>query len=118
MMVAESVDGALRRAFFGDTLLIVRQGGVVVGAALVFAIAWFAVPRLGVRSGRGALGVGLLWVVLTVGFETALAGAMGLPASRLLADYDVAHGGWMPLGLFAMALTPWIVWSIRRPGAA
>ena len=53
--------------------------------------------------------MGGLWVGLTLMFEMGLGRLMGLGWDRLLADYDLLHGGFMPLGLLAMALTPWAV---------
>jgi hypothetical protein len=39
--------------------------------------------------------------------------ATGASWREILIDYDLLHGGMMPLGLLAMALTPW---TVRRLG--
>ena len=41
----------------------------------------------------------VVWVVLTVLFELALGTLLGLTRERMLADYDVAAGGFMAFGL-------------------
>jgi hypothetical protein len=86
---------------------------VLAGAAIAFAVTWLCFRWLRLRSTGAALGVGLLWAALTVGFEVGLGRAMGLGWTRILDDYDVARGGLMPLGLVAMALTPWAVLRLR-----
>lgn len=66
-----------------------------------------------IRSAWGALAVGGLWVVLTSTFEVALGRLTGVGWNRILADYDIARGGLMPLGLLAMVLTPWAVRQLQ-----
>jgi hypothetical protein len=111
---AESAQGALRRVLFDpDAEFAVRQASVVFGAVTIFLIAWFSMRWMHVRTGAGALAVGALWVALTLAFEILLGQAMGLSRARLLSDYDLLHGGLMPLGLAAMALTPWLVRRLR-----
>lgn len=118
MMAAESAQGALRRWLLGpDPVLLVRQGAVLVSIVLIFVIAWVSRRWLAPRSDAGALAVGVLWAALTVGFELALGAALGLDRARILADYDLGRGGLMPLGLLAMALTPWAVRRLQRPAA-
>lgn len=110
IILAESVQGALRRAVFGpEAALAVRQASVVSGVIVVFLIAWLFRRWLPLRSTAAALAVGALWAVLTLAFELGLGRALGLSWRALAADYDVARGGLMPLGLLSMALVPWIV---------
>ena len=102
-----------------------RQLSVLIGAAMIFAITWLFVDWMRIRTGRGALAIGALWVALTVAFEVGLGRLMSLPWSRIASDYDLPHGGLMPLGLLAMGLTPWAVRRLRarrdqrppRPGS-
>lgn len=119
IIAAESASGALRRVLFHPQFeFVVRQASVVVGVVIIFAITWAFSGWLKVRSGRAALGVGLLWVVLTLAFEVGLGRAMGLSWTRIGSDYDLIHGGLMPVGLLAMALTPWTVRHLKARRAA
>lgn len=122
LMIAESVQGALRRVLLDPQVeLAVRQGSVAIGVVVIFAFTWFCWPWMKIRTERGALAVGLLWVVGTVLFEVVLGRALGISWPLILADYDLQHGGLMPLGLAAMALTPWLVGRLRgreSPGSA
>jgi hypothetical protein len=108
IVAAESVQGTLRRMLFDpDVEFVVRQVSVLTGALIIFAITWACIRWLRIRSAAGALGVGVLWVVLTLAFEILIGRALGLSWARIASDYDLLHGGLMPLGLLAMALTPW-----------
>ena len=114
IIAAESVHGALRRMLFDpDVEFVLRQASILTGALIIFAITWACLRWLGVGSTAAALGVGLLWVVLTLVFEIAIGRAMGLGWTRIASDYDLLHGGLMPLGLVVMALTPWAVRRIK-----
>lgn len=56
-----------------------------------------------------ALGIGVGWTTLTIGFEFGFFhGVVGHPISELLADYDLASGRLWPLVLFTELLTPWL----------
>lgn len=110
IMAAESAQGALRQWLAGPQgAFVARQVAVFTGALVIFAIAWIFRRWMRLRSNAGALGVGALWVALTVAFEVGLGRVLGYGWDRMLEDYDLRHGGLMPLGLVAMALTPWLV---------
>jgi hypothetical protein len=68
-------------------------------------------PRLRISQ---LLTIGLLWVLLTVGFEIAL-GRFVLDYSwtRILSDYNLLEGGLMPIGLLLLMLSPLIAVKIR-----
>ncbi len=60
------------------------------------------------------VGVGLLWVVLTVLFEIGLGRlALGLPWDRITEDYDSARGGFLGFGLLLMAVSPILAARVR-----
>lgn len=110
LMLAESAQGALRRALLGPEVeRFVRQFSVLTGVLVIFAITWLLRRWLRPPSVAAALGVGALWVAMTVVFEVALGRMLGLGWRDIAADYDLARGGLMPLGLLAMGLTPWAV---------
>jgi hypothetical protein len=109
-IAAESVQGALRHLLTSPEVdFAVRQVSVIVGAVVMFTITWFCLRWMRLRTAVEALAVGIVWVILTLLFELSLGRAVGLGWDRILADYDLLNGGLMPLGLLAMALTPWAV---------
>jgi len=108
IVVAESIHGIVRQFFIvpltGD--LPARQAGVLIGSAIIFAIAWACIRWIRARSFAEQLKVGLLWVVLTVIFEFSLGAALGYSQERMLSDYNMAEGGFMGLGLLFMLFAP------------
>jgi hypothetical protein len=116
IVAAESVHGTLRRLLLepmvGD--LPARQISVFTGAVIIFVIAWMFARWLRLPSRPAALAVGGLWVALTLVFEIVLGRMLGLSWSRIWSDFDLVHGGLMPLGLLAMALTPLAVHRLRE----
>ena len=60
------------------------------------------------------LGVGVLWVVLTVLFEIGLGRlVLGLPWERIAEDYDTSRGGFLAFGLMFMAMSPLLAARVR-----
>jgi hypothetical protein len=112
---AETVHGILRQLFLAPLVgdLPARQIGVAVGSVLIFAVGWSLSRWMGARTVPTQLAVGTVWVVLTLGFEAALGGLLGLSRERMLEDYDLAAGGLMGFGLLFMLLTPWLAARVR-----
>ncbi len=116
VMLLESVHGTLRELFVAPVIgdLHARQAGVVVGSALVFAVAWFTSKWLGARSRCALLWVGGLWVVLTLAFEISLGRATGAGWDRIFADYNPLRGGFMIFGLAFMFVSPLLAAKLHR----
>jgi len=116
IIAAETVHGVLRQLLLAPVVgdLRARQIGVVVGSAIIFTIAWALARWLRARTVRAQLAIGALWVVLTACFEYALGRALGLTNERMLADYDVARGGFMLFGLAFMLVAPVLAARVRR----
>lgn len=108
MALAESLHGALREYFIVPLLgrPATQMLGFCTGSLIILAIAWLLAPWL--RAGTRPLQwrVGLLWVILMLGFEAGLGLARGLSWSRLLADYNPAAGGLMLFGMLLLLLAP------------
>ena len=116
IIFVETVHGILRTLFLqplvGD--FRARQIGVFVGAALILAVAYAFSPWLHVQGRRLLIGIGLLWVALTIVFEAALGRiALGLSWERILSDYDFSHGGLMFFGLMFLGASPLIAARLR-----
>jgi hypothetical protein len=116
IIVAETVHGVLRQWLLvpvvGD--LRARQLGVLIGSVIIFAIAWALARWIDARSLRAQLAVGAVWVALTLCFEYTLGRLLGLNVERMLADYDVARGGFMLFGLAFMLIAPALAARTRR----
>jgi len=119
IMLVETVHGVVRTMALAPVVgdFAGRQIGVFTGSLLILAVTYLSIGWLRPGTGRMFAAVGILWVVLTLLFEVGLGRVvLGYPWSRLIADYDIAHGGLMALGLLLMAFAPFIAdaWSRHR----
>jgi hypothetical protein len=91
-----------------------RQIGVATGSLLILGVACLTIRWIGARTRGDLIRVGLLWLPLMLGFELA-AGRLiaGFPWSRILSDYDLPHGGFMPLGMLVLTASPYLAARIR-----
>ena len=114
--VVEVTHGVARVAFLQPVVgdFRARQIAVFSGSLLIIATAFVFRRWLSTTSAGDCFVVGGVWVVLTLGFELALARlALDLPWERVLSDYNLWEGGLMPIGLMVMLLTPLIVFRVR-----
>ena len=114
--VAEVVHGVARIALLqplvGD--FPARQIAVFTGSALILVVAFLFRGWTDAKTFWECLAVGAIWVLLTIGFEIFLGRVlMDLTWERILSDYDIGHGGLMPIGLAIMFLAPLIVSRFR-----
>ena len=91
-----------------------RQIGVFTGSLVNLGIAQLFIPWIGAKSARALVKIGVVWAVLTVVFEVTF-GRLVMRSSwdRLRSDYDLAHGGLLPIGLVALAGSPLVASRLR-----
>jgi hypothetical protein len=91
-----------------------NQIGVFTGSLLFLLVALALARWLGVRQAGRLFAVGALWVALTLIFEFTFGPlVLGLPVSAVAAEFDLAAGGLMPIGLAFLLLTPWLAARLR-----
>lgn len=119
IVAAESIHGGVREMFLAPMLgdLRARQFGVLTGSLIILAIAWASIRWIGASSFAQQLRVGLLWVILIVGFEVGLGVALGYSRERILSDYDFRAGGFMGLGLLVLLFAPVLAARMRGIGS-
>ncbi len=115
-IVAESLNGTIRNLllvpFLGD--LLADQISFCTASVLVLLTAIAFVRWLHASRVSQLLGVGVLWLLLTVAFELALGRfILGYSWERIAADYNLLQGGLMPIGLVLLTLAPLIAAKIR-----
>ena len=115
LIAVESIHGVLRTLFLTPVVgdLRARQIGVAIGSVLVLGTALVFIRWMQPASGRSALRMGVLWLILTLAFEFSLGSALGRAWDQLLADYDLTRGGYMLFGLLVLALAPWVARRVR-----
>jgi len=116
MMAVETIHGVLRNRFLVPVIGAVGAGqiGVLIGSALILAIAILTIGWILPVSERALLTIGALWLVLTLAFEFGLGHAMGRSWAALLADYDLSRGGLLSIGMVVLALSPWIAAQFHK----
>ena len=116
MMAIETIHGVLRNLFLAPLVgdLRARQIGVFIGAALILSIAVLLIGWIRPNSVRSLLGIGAMWLALTLAFEFGLGRALGRPWDAMLADYDLTRGGLLSIGMVVLALSPWIAAHFRE----
>lgn len=91
---------AITNGVFRETVLIPRVGeyaghvmstGLLVAAILLISIAYFAWTPIDYAQAELAL-LGVLWTVLTVGFEFVVGYVEGTPVSVTVGQYNVLAG--------------------------
>jgi hypothetical protein len=114
---AEVVNGTVRVLVLEPRLgdFRARQLGVFTGSALILTLTYTCIPWIRARSSRQLLAIGALWVSLTLPFEIGLGRLSGNSWQRIGSDFDLSHGGLLPLGLLVMLCAPLIATRIRRP---
>jgi len=129
IIVVESIHGTLRTLFLAPYVgdFRARQIAVFIASLLILFVAWLCVrwlvgPQVGplVSSMRpvsqvSLLRAGLLWLALTLAFEFGAGHyAFGRSWHDLASDYDLAHGGLLPIGMVVLVLAPLIAARLRR----
>ncbi len=92
-----------------------NQIGVFTGSIIILVIALAFVRWIGATQTTELLAVGVLWLVLTLGFEIGFGRfVFGASWERLAADYNVLAGGLLPLGMVVLLLAPLIAGKLRE----
>jgi hypothetical protein len=119
LIAVEFIHGALRTIFLAPRVgdFHARQIGVFIGSLLIVAVACLTVRWIGATSTSSLIGMGVLWLVLTVAFELGFGHyVFGRSWGSLASDYNVLEGGLLPFGLVVLALSPLIAARLRKIG--
>ncbi len=111
MLIIAIANGALRQATFAKVMPEIRahQLSTFIGSVVIGLFIWFVIRMWPPASGRQALLIGFIWLLLTVAFEFF----MGLvlahrPLVQVLCDYNLLAGRVWVLFLIWLTLAPWI----------
>ncbi len=120
VIAVEIAHGAFRNKFLAPAVgdFRARQISVFTGSVLIFLVTLLTIRWIAAASKQQLLAIGFLWVVLTIAFEVGLGRGVGISWHRILSDYDLVHGGLLPLGLLAMLFSPWAAARVRKLLAA
>ena len=117
LIAAEILHGIARVVFLVPHVGQFRsnQIGVFTGSLIILVIALLFVRWIGASRSSQLLGIGVLWLGLTLAFEIGFGRfVVGASWERLAADYNVLGGGLLPFGMIFLAFSPWIAGKFRR----
>lgn len=117
IILAEVANGTVRQLLImplvGD--FTARQIATGTGCVLILLIAWSTSRWLAATTRRAQWRVGALWLVLMLAFEVAVGRLVaGVPWERLAADYNLAQGGLLGLGMLWLLCAPRLAVFIRE----
>jgi hypothetical protein len=115
-IIIESLNGTMRTLWLVPWLgdLLAHQVSFMTGSLLILAIATIFVRWLNISSFSQSIGIGVLWMLLTVVFEVGLGRlAFGYTWAQIVADYNLLEGRLMSIGLVLLVLAPLIATKIR-----
>jgi hypothetical protein len=105
ILVCAILNGALREGvlipWMGAQAGLIASG--VILCSVILAVAFFLLPR---SSAAQALGIGALWLALTLAFEFGFGMIQGKSWSEILAAYTFRDGNLWPLVLLVTLLAP------------
>lgn len=118
IIFTESVNGTVRRIYLEPVMgdFPARRVGFLIGMLLVFLVTLLFTRLIAAPDLKGPFLVGLIWMLLTAGFELGLGLLLGYSWDRILEDYDPTRGGLMGFGLLYMVFVPWLAATIRESG--
>jgi hypothetical protein len=109
-------NGGLREAFLIPWLgeNYAQPISEIILCLLIFIVSLIFIPRIGKGKQKTYWKIGILWIILTIVFETILGLAMGNTFSELLKAYDITTGNlWLLVVVFA-GVAPWLVAKKRK----
>ena len=108
IIFVESIHGVLRSILLAPLVgdFQARQISVFIGSLLILTVAYFSVRWIRATNVASLIIVGLAWLVLTLLFELSLGRfILELSWERIASDYDIRHGGLLPIGLVFLTLS-------------
>jgi uncharacterized membrane protein YraQ (UPF0718 family) len=119
MVLFAVLNGTLRQFTYGKAMseLHAHQLSSVTLILIFSAYVCILSAKWPLRSLNQAIAVGLIWVALTVLFESAMGRYLSNQSwEQMLQTYDILAGSLWPLVLVAVAVLPALVFWIRRAG--
>ncbi len=116
MIVIAIANAGLRELVLGKYFneLTSHQISTITLIAFCAVYIGLILPFLGLKSHNEALILGLIWVLLTVGFEFIFGRVMGTSWQVLFNDYNLLKGRLWSLFLIGLFILPYIFYAFRK----
>jgi hypothetical protein len=115
IMIIAFANAAIRQAGYARYVseLAAHQISTLTLCAAAGAYAWALSSFLRLHSPAQAIGVGIMWLVMTIAFETGFGRyILGNPWSQVLRDYNIPEGRVWPVFLLWLTLAPYLLYRI------
>ena len=110
------LNGAFREVFltpwFGERYSQPVSG--IILCFLIFVVSFVLLPRIGKGEQRIYWKIGVLWIALTLVFETIFGLATGSSFGELLRAYDITTGNLWLLVVIFIGFAPWLAAKIKN----
>lgn len=116
LAVLAVINGTVRQKSYGRYMseLSAHQLSTLIFIALMGAYIWFLTGLVRLSSEKQALGVGAMWLAMTISFEFLFGHFVaGHSWERLFHDYDISQGRVWLVVLFWTLLAPWLFQRIQ-----
>lgn len=81
---------------------------------MIFILCYIFIPKIGKGTRRNYMIIGLLWIILTISFESVFGLFMGNDFSELIKAYDITTGNlWLMIVLFT-GVAPLVTAKTRK----
>lgn len=116
MLVLAVLNGTARDLWYKKPLgdPAAHQLSTVTLMILLGIYMWLVMAKFPPQSANHAIGIGLLWALLTLIFEFGLGLLRGNSLPVMLADYNVLKGRLWVLIPVWISLFPYIAWFLRK----
>jgi hypothetical protein len=81
---------------------------------LIFVVSLLFIPKLGKGSRKDYIFVGLLWISLTIIFETGMGLSLGNRLEEIIAAYNITTGDLWLLVVIFIGIVPYLSAKIRH----
>jgi hypothetical protein len=115
IMAIETFSGTLRGIYLVPAVgeRTASLIGWPIGALVVLAVTHVLFDWIALRGTASLLTLGVLWAVLTVGFEALIGFARGMTPERILAGFNPLTGGLVVLTAAFMLIAPCLAAKLR-----
>lgn len=117
MAVTETAHGILRTRYVSPRIGHGRAKrlSVISGSLLGFGVCYLMVPWTGVVDRTALLFMGTAIAAFMLLFDIVIGRyVFKMSWKTVLADLDVFHGGFLPLGLLALTFSPFVAMHLRN----
>ncbi len=117
MLIIAVANGVLRQATFAKVMpeLRAHQLSTLICSVLIGLFVWLIIRMWPPSSGRQAVLIGVVWLLLTVAFEFFMGLVLAHRSlAQVLHDYNLLAGRVWVLFLVWLTLAPWVFFRLRN----